>query len=488
MAPMVRRATLGVAPVALALVSLISGSAGGAGPARTPGAVAQAWAIKVLVPGQAGGASPVVVSPPRDSVSFLAGFQYPSDGSVVSAGAITIAARASAAANAVATASSDISSLSLFGGEITASGISGRARAGAGAAGSSGDFAGAGIAILSVLGQAVAAAPNARVALADWGYALTLTQSVDTSAPAGASGYRGFTTALDVHLSADHGGLPAGSEILVGYADAAAQTAPPPVAARPEVPSAPATETHVAPEPRKTPGLHDPLVRKPPTNVTPKLTAGGYVFPVYGPSSYIDTYGAGRADVSYHHGDDIFGQLGQPLLAVADGTVFSVGWNDVGGYRLWLRDKQGNQFYYAHLSAFSTLAVDGAHVKAGQVVGFMGSTGDAAGTPTHVHFEVHPVSLLFLGYDGAVNPTSYLDAWRRLEDLSFPLTAGWAPLVPGGARAPQPGAILLQASDISAADGLDPGSLQRALVAPVPAEGDGVLVPVTGPQPDPGRG
>ena len=44
--------------------------------------------------------------------------------------------------------------------------------------------------------------------------------------------------------------------------------------------------------------------------------------------------------------------LGTPLLAVADGTIFSVGWNDLGGYRLWLRDRQGNQFYYAHLSAF----------------------------------------------------------------------------------------------------------------------------------------
>ena len=42
--------------------------------------------------------------------------------------------------------------------------------------------------------------------------------------------------------------------------------------------------------------------------------------------------------MTYHHGDDIFGQLGQPLVAVADGTVFSVGWNKVGGNRLWLLD------------------------------------------------------------------------------------------------------------------------------------------------------
>ena len=130
-----------------------------------------------------------------------------------------------------------------------------------------------------------------------------------------------------------------------------------------------------------------------PPGLQPKLTAGGYVFPVYGPLvSFGDSYGAFRGDVAgnWHHGDDIFAPLGAPLLACADGTVFSVGWNDVGGNRLWLRDSQGNEFYYAHLSAFSPLAKNGRHVKAGEVVGFVGNTGDAQGTPPHLHFEVHP--------------------------------------------------------------------------------------------------
>ena len=117
-----------------------------------------------------------------------------------------------------------------------------------------------------------------------------------------------------------------------------------------------------------------------------------------------------RGDISsgWHHGDDIFAPLGAPILAVASGTVFSVGWNTIGGNRLWLRDGQGNLFYYAHLSAFTPLAVNGNKVNAGDVLGFVGNTGDAQGTPFHLHFEVHPVGLLGLGYDGAVNPTSYL--------------------------------------------------------------------------------
>ena len=211
--------------------------------------------------------------------------------------------------------------------------------------------------------------------------------------------------------------------------------------------------------------------------VQPKLTAGGYVFPVYGASSYSDTFGAPRADVGWHHGDDIFAPLGAPILAVADGFVFSVGWNRVGGWRLWLVDRQGNQFYYAHLSAYSPAAVNGAHVHAGTVLGFVGNTGDAEGTPYHLHFEIHPVGLLSLGYDGAVAPTPYLDAWQHLQDIKFSNAGAWVPGGRGknGVLAPEPGAILLQVSDISTASGLDPGSLRRAL-APVSREGDAALV------------
>ena len=104
-------------------------------------------------------------------------------------------------------------------------------------------------------------------------------------------------------------------------------------------------------------------------------------------------------------------------MAVAAGTLFSVGWNDIGGKRLWLRDRQGNEFY-AHLSAFSPIALEGAQVMRGEVLGYVGTTGDAAGTPAHLHFEIHPVSMLGLGYDGAVNPTSYLESWRRLTERS----------------------------------------------------------------------
>ena len=51
------------------------------------------------------------------------------------------------------------------------------------------------------------------------------------------------------------------------------------------------------------------------------------------------------------------------------------------------------------------------------MLGFVGNTGDAHTTETHLHFEVHPNGLLYLGYDGAVDPTTYLAGWRRLEQV-----------------------------------------------------------------------
>jgi len=204
-------------------------------------------------------------------------------------------------------------------------------------------------------------------------------------------------------------------------------------------------------------------VSRPPT-VTPKLDERGYVFPVYGPSFFGDTFGAARADVSggWHHGDDIFAPLGAPLLAVAHGVVFSVGWERLGGWRLWLRDDVGNEFYYAHLSAYSPLAVNGAIVNAGDVLGFVGDTGDAEGTPYHLHFEIHPVGMLQRGYDGAVDPTRYLVSWRHLKYLSYRSAAGWSPRVVS-ATAPKAGAVLLRSTDISTASGLDPASIARML-------------------------
>ena len=469
---LVPRRTPLAAALMLTLLSAASAGASGWRATTAGGATAHAYGIRVIVPGQAGAATPTLSAPP-DQVQFSGAFSY---NGVVTAGSANASVSTVSGTNASATAAAEVTSLSIFNGEITASSVSAHAQATAKPGSATGDANGSSVANLVALGQAVA--PGGSATLADWGSLSTIEAS---SSGSSATGYHGTVTALDIHLTADHGGLPAGTSILVGYADVAAQAAPPPPTPKPVAkPKQPAQ--------KKTPAAPElgpiPTVRRPPSVTPPLKTPGGYVFPVYGPSSFTDTFGSPRGDVSggWHHGDDIFAPLGAPILAVASGTVFSVGWNEVGGNRLWLRDGQGNEFYYAHLSAYTPLAVNGNRVNAGDVLGFVGNTGDAQGTPFHLHFEVHPVGLLGLGYDGAVDPTPYLNAWKHLQDVSFAGGNAWAPFR-GTSQAPKPGAILISADDISSADGLDPGSLQR-VISPRATEGPAIL-PVA--QPTPGR-
>jgi murein DD-endopeptidase MepM/ murein hydrolase activator NlpD len=461
----------GLALASVVLLSLTAQAGAESASQSEPPSEAVAYGIKVLLPNQA----PIVAGLVDASTATAAApvsFTYPEDGSILRAQ--SVAAR-SWAARVNAQARADLSAVSLLGGEITMDAVVARTWASSRTGEES--FAGTAITNLTVLGQAIEPAPDLRVPLGDWGH-LTLLQERSQSTEGRA--VRGWVTVLDVRLDADHAALPIGTRILVGYAEASASSprpaptvkgvtaakepvaAPKPVVTQPVPPSSRRGLGIPADMPRPGTTGPSPLVQIAP-KVTKRLTAAGYVFPVYGPSGFSDTFGAPRATTGWHHGEDIFAALGAPVLAVADGTVFSVGWNDVGGNRLWLRDRAGNEFYYAHLAAFSALAVDGGRVQAGDVIGFVGNTGDAETTPYHLHFEIHPASLLFLGYDGVVNAHPYLSAWRHAKDVDFPSAAVWAPTLRATGRAPAAGAILLQSSDISVASGLDPGSLARAI-------------------------
>ena len=257
---------------------------------------------------------------------------------------------------------------------------------------------------------------------------------------------RYWAAALELKLTRAHAGLPVGTLVLIGYAAAnhapAKPPPPPPAATTTTAPvtttttpaatttttPAPATTTAKKPKPTAKPAVkHHPRKQTPkkapkppkkkpavgrPLTGTPPLE-GRHDFPVAGGADWGDSYGGERSDVpgGWHHGDDLFAALGTPVVAVADGTIFAVGWNRVGGWRLWLVDHAGNDFYYAHLSGYTTLGRNNRAVQRGDVIGFVGNTGDAFTTQPHLHFEVHPTGLLYLGYDGAVDPTTYLRSW-----------------------------------------------------------------------------
>jgi murein DD-endopeptidase MepM/ murein hydrolase activator NlpD len=225
---------------------------------------------------------------------------------------------------------------------------------------------------------------------------------------------RRHRAALELRLLRRHAGLPAGTTLLVAVA--AARGAPASVSFH-----------HPASHLRHRTGPRGPL------KVTPPLGGKGYVFPVLGSPQFGDSYGASREDVSggWHHGDDIFSPRGTPAVAVATGTLNRVGWEVIGGWRLWIRDRSGNGFYYAHLSGYAPRVLHAREVRAGEVIGFVGNTGDAFTTPPHLHFEIHPRQFIWRAYDGAVDPTSYLEWWRHVDRAAVPKPA--VPSPPAGA-------------------------------------------------------
>ncbi len=465
-----RRASLLLLPLlAVAVVALASAAA------PEPDASAEGIVVRVVQPGQPDAVALTVFAPPAADDTVTA-WAYPADGSLVRIGSGTGSVAAQPGVSSSAQSVVGALAVSLFGGEITAGSVEVRATAAAGAASASSDVAASKISELTVLGQPITPSSNIQLPLADWGTLDVLASTVESTLEPPRSAHA-TVTGLRVKLVADHGGLPAGSMIEIatatGVAAAAGATSPPAVTK----PAAPAPRPHPAPSAPREPGASIPgappeLVRPAP-EVSARLTSGGYVFPAYGPASFGDTFGAFRGDVpgNWHHGEDIFAPLATPVLAVAGGTVFSVGWNDIGGWRLWLRDDDGNEFYYAHLSAYSPLAVNGRRVRPGDVLGFMGRTGDAEYSPVHLHFEIHPASLLARGYDGVVAPYPFLLGWRRAQDVSFASGRAYLPVDGPGGRvglAPPAGAVLLESDDIASASGLVPGALEQALAGRTP--------------------
>ncbi len=124
------------------------------------------------------------------------------------------------------------------------------------------------------------------------------------------------------------------------------------------------------------------------------------VCPVDAPNSFSNDFGAARVGHT-HQGNDVFAPSGTPIRAPFPGVASDAS-NSLGGLSVYVHGA-GGYVYNAHLSRFGKMG----SVNTGDVIGYVGNTGNARYTPPHDHFEWHP------GNGGAVNPYYYLlDACR----------------------------------------------------------------------------
>jgi len=109
------------------------------------------------------------------------------------------------------------------------------------------------------------------------------------------------------------------------------------------------------------------------------------------PEDLQDTWGASRSEGRKHQGIDIFAPRNTQVLSATHGIVARRGWNRLGGRIITVTGPAGKHHYYAHLEAWDLPDV-GDWVEAGQVLGYVGDTGNAAGTPPHLRYGIYSMS------------------------------------------------------------------------------------------------
>lgn len=132
--------------------------------------------------------------------------------------------------------------------------------------------------------------------------------------------------------------------------------------------------------------------------------------PVAGVSSrqLRDTWHAERGGGRKHEGIDIFARCGAPVISATDGLVTSVTQNNLGGQTVGVLGPGRYWHYYAHLSEYGRFKA-GDLVKTGDVLGYVGNTGNARGTPCHLHYG------LYAARGDAINPYAFLAPQKGAE-------------------------------------------------------------------------
>lgn len=141
--------------------------------------------------------------------------------------------------------------------------------------------------------------------------------------------------------------------------------------------------------------------------------SSGLVVPVSGVAWHDlrDTFGDPRSGGRSHMGIDIFAPRWTEVLAVAAGTLTAIDFGERSGRSLWLIGHGGHSYFYAHLQDWAKGLYEGKRVTPGQLIGYVGNTGNASAAPTHLHFEIRDNGR-------AVNPYPVL---ARAEGIKEPI-------------------------------------------------------------------
>ncbi|WP_028917235.1 M23 family metallopeptidase [Pseudoxanthomonas sp. J35] len=183
----------------------------------------------------------------------------------------------------------------------------------------------------------------------------------------------------------------------------------------------PAPMADVASAPAPTPG-YPPQPATPPVTLSPRSVPPASPSPLLVPvqgieaSALQDTFAGARSAGRQHDAIDIMAPAGTPVLAVADGTVEKLFDSRQGGLTLYQFEPSGRlAYYYAHLQGYADGIAEGQALRRGQVIGYVGSTGNASPDAPHLHFAIFVLGPERRWWEGtAVNP--------------YPVLRGEAPL------------------------------------------------------------
>ena len=143
--------------------------------------------------------------------------------------------------------------------------------------------------------------------------------------------------------------------------------------------------------PAPTTVVPSPAAMPTPAVPAPRPQPSGLIIPVAGiaPAQLVDTYTQSRSAGRLHEAIDIMAPAGTPVLAAVDGPVAKLFTSKLGGLTVYQFDPDGRRvYYYAHLQGYAPGLAEGQALKQGQVIGYVGSTGDASPTAPHLHFSV----------------------------------------------------------------------------------------------------